>query len=83
MSVKAQQSLELVLQERGEVVVSVEWEHLKRIENLESLSIEMPVNGKTMVYLNAKQYKYFIENNIPFVPEVAPSYCINQKWLAP
>ncbi len=78
-SVQAQQPLELVLQERGEVVVSVEWEHLKNIENIESLSIEMPVNGKSMVYLNAKQYNYFIENNIPFVPEVAPSFLYKAK----
>ncbi len=73
LSSKAQQPLELILEKRGEVVVSVEWKHLKRITSLESLSIEMPVNGKSVVYLNAKQYKYFIENNIPFVPEVAPS----------
>lgn len=70
----AQQPLELILQQRGEVVISVQEEHLSLIENIHMYSIERPVNGRCQVYLNQKQYNYFVARNIPFVPQIAPSF---------
>ena len=77
----SQQSLELELelQKRGELVVAIQEEHIELIENIHSVSIERPINGQCQVYLNEKQYKYFVANKIPFIPQIAPSFLYDAK----
>lgn len=80
--VHAQQSLMLQLQERGEVVVCIEADQLQNIPNIGSFSIDGVRDGKALVYLNQKQYQQFMALNIPFIPEIAPSYLHEAKMAA-
>lgn len=69
----AQQPLQLLLEQRGEIVVSISSSELYRIPNIQSWSVEPQKGGNALVYLNKKQYKVLQDLNIPFLPEAIPS----------
>lgn len=69
----SQQPLQLMLAQRGEVVVSVDTVYLSQIPSISTWSIDKQVNGKAIIYLNAKQYQILVGLNIPFIPEPIPS----------
>lgn len=76
----AQQPMELMLQQRGEIVVSVENEHLQHL-NSGNIAIEYG-ESKSVIYLNVKEYNEFVKLNIPFVPETPPSMLHKAKMAA-
>lgn len=69
----SQQPLELKLQQRGEVLVSLHAADLNKLPNQGSWSIDKVTNDRAVVYLNQEYYKKLIELNIPFVQEQIPS----------
>ncbi len=80
-SLYSQQPLELKLQERGEVVVSIDANDLSKLPNQGSWSIDNVKNGRAYIYLNTKYYNKLVELAIPFIPEPIPSL-INEVKMA-
>lgn len=71
--VYSQQPLELLMEQRGEVVVSIDPSDISLIPQNASWSIEPMQSGRARVYLNKNQYQKLVDLNIPFLPERAPS----------
>jgi len=78
----AQQPLQLLLEQRGEVVVSMDAANILNIPNHYAWSFEPAVGDKVKVYLNKKQYQVLLDLNIPFVPEAIPSMAFEAVMAA-
>jgi hypothetical protein len=77
-----QQPLPFQLEQRGEVVVSIDAEYLKQIPELQNWSIGRVKDNEATVYLNEKHYKRLLELNIPFVHESVPSLLLQAKMAS-
>jgi hypothetical protein len=69
----SQQPIALLLEKRGEVVVSIDPTYIGQIPNNHAWSIEPMPNGQARVYLNKKQYQTLLNLEIPFIPQAIPS----------
>lgn len=69
----AQQPLELMLEQRGEALVLMEAETVKKIPNLDQFSVEKVSSDRFRLYLNREQYKEILQLNLPFIQGTPPS----------
>ncbi|MBI9066190.1 MAG: T9SS type A sorting domain-containing protein [Salinivirgaceae bacterium] len=73
INVFAQNSMEQMLKDRGEIVVSIQANDLKTIPQLYSYSVDKVQNNVATLYLNTKQYKVLTDLQIPMKHEASPS----------
>lgn len=78
-ALRAQQPIGIALQQRGEVVVSVQNSELSVLDSLGTYSIESIDDSHSLVYLNKDEYAKFQELNIAFVQAQTPSLMYEAK----